>query len=317
MREVGLRLSTSPDIKLTEPNAEQLRTIELRSDEELRKIADKLGMKFDKTPLVTAQELSETPGLGKAVEAGTSESPRSEVPSIVALAFDTEALCRVFAAETLSPEASYVCWKVQDAPIHVPKLTETGIREQVVKAWKRMESLPLAKKRADELADRVKRNDNNLALALGSETVTGDPRGLAITVSGESPEFSFYRDSSAPNMFRQQRGPSVELGNPIVVNNPGRKFMRIIFDGLALGDVGVALNDDASVYYIVKVTSRRPADREAFKDAPLFSQSSPYAQLAQFDLHDAMREYNSRVGKAYAVKWNDVAAREVGPMEEE
>jgi hypothetical protein len=118
-------------------------------------------------------------------------------------------------------------------------------------------------------------------------------------------------------MFRQQRGPSVELGNPIVVNNPGRKFMRVVFDDLAPGEVGVALNDDASVYYIVKVTSRRPADREAFKDAPLFSQSSPYAQLAQFDLQDAMREYNSRVGKAYAVKWNDVAAREVGPMDEE
>ncbi len=317
MREIGLRLSTSPDIKLTEPNAEQLRTIELRSDDELRKIADQLGMKFDKTPLVTAQELSETPGLGKAVEAGTSDAPRSDVQSIVALAFDTEALCRVFAAETLSPEASYVCWKVQDAPIHVPKLTEPGIREQVVKAWKRMESLPLARKRADELAERVKRSDSNLAVALGSETVTGDPRGLAITVSGESPEFSFYRDSSAPNMFRQQRGPSVELGNPIVVNNPGRKFMRVVFDDLAPGEIGVALNDDASVYYIVKVTTRRPAEREAFKDAPLFSQSSPYAQLAQFDLQDAMREYNSRVGKAYAVKWNEVAAREVGPMDEE
>jgi hypothetical protein len=204
---------------------------------------------------------------------------------------------------------------VQDAPIHVPKLTEPGIREQVVKAWKRMESLPLAKKRADELADRVKRNDNNLAVTLGSETVTGDPRGLAVTVSGESPEFSFYRDSSAPNMFRQPRGPSIELGNPIVVNNAGRKFMRVVFNDLAQGEVGVALNDDASVYYIVKVTSRRPADREGFKDAPLFS--SPYREVAQIDYQDAMREYNSRVGKAYAVKWNDVAAHEIGPMEEE
>jgi hypothetical protein len=315
VREVGRRFSIT--YKLSEPSAEQQKTIEQRSEEELRRIADKLGMKFDATPNVTAQELSEIPGLGKADEAGMSDSPRSEVQSIVDLAFGSEVLCRVFAAETFSPEASYVCWKVQDAPVHVPKLTEAGIREQVVKAWKRMESLPLAKKRAEELADRVRQKGNGLASALGSETVTGDPRGLEITVSGESPEFSFYRESSAPSMFRQPRGPTVELDKPIVVENAGRKFMQVVFNDLAEGDVGVALNDDASVYYVVKVTSRRPADRQAFKDAPLFASSSAYMQVAQFDFQQAVREYNSRMGKAYAIKWNDVAAREMGPMEEE
>src|SRR5260370_36666097 len=114
-------------------------------------------------------------------------------------------------------------------------------------------------------------------------------------------------------MFRQSREASIELGNPIVVNNAGRKFMQVIFNELAPGDIGVALNADASVYYIVKVTSRRPADREAFKNAPLFS--SPYTQVAQIDFQDALREYNSRVGKAYAVKWNDVAAHEMGPTD--
>ena len=48
----------------------------------------------------------------------------------------------------------YICWKVQDVAVHVPKLEEPGIREQVVKAWKRIEALPLAKKRAEELAER-------------------------------------------------------------------------------------------------------------------------------------------------------------------
>jgi hypothetical protein len=272
-------------------------------------------MKFDKTPLVNDQELTEIPGLGRAVEAGMNDAPRSEVQTIVDLAFGSEILCRVFKAEAINPEASYVVWKVQDAGVHVPRLTEPGIREQVVKAWKRVESLPLAKKRALELADRIRQKGNDLAAALTGETVTGNPRGLAVTVSGESPEFSFYRDSSAPNMFRQQRGPSVTLDNPIVVNNPGRKFMRVVFDELGPGEVGIALNDDASVYYVVKVTSRRPADREAFKDAPLFS--SPYNQVAQIDFQQALREYNGRMGKAYAVKWNETAAHEMGPMEEE
>ena len=89
----------------------------------------------------------------------------------------------------------------------------------------------------------------------------------------------------------------MQLGNPIVVKNPGRKFMQVVFDELGEGDVGVALNDDASVYYVVKVTSPRPADREAFKDAPLFS-DSPYAQLAQIELQQRMREYDSRLEKS-------------------
>jgi hypothetical protein len=314
MRDAGARLSTSPDIKLTEPNAEQLKMIERRSEEELRKIADSLGMKFDKTPLINERELTEIPGLGRAVEAGMNDAPRSDIQTIVDLAFGSEALCRVFKAEAINPEASYIAWKVQDAPVHVPRLTEPGIREQVVNAWKRVESLPLARKRATELADRIRKQGNDLKAALAGETVTGNPRGLAVTVSGESPEFSFYRDSSAPSMFGQ-RGPSIALDKPIVVNNPGRKFMKVVFDELGPDDVGIALNDDASVYYVVKVTSRRPADREAFKDAPLFS--PPYNQVAQLDFQEALREYNGQMAKTYAVKWNDAARHEMGPMEEE
>src|SRR5262249_14370580 len=45
-RDLGLRFSTSPDVKLTDPKPEELKVIQQRSEEELRRIAGILGMKF-------------------------------------------------------------------------------------------------------------------------------------------------------------------------------------------------------------------------------------------------------------------------------
>ncbi len=309
---VGLKFATSPDIKLVEPDPVQVKEIERRSEEELLKIADSLGMKFGKTDLVSRAELSEIDGLGKATEPLGDVMQRQEPTTIIEQAFDSAALCRVFQSE--GPDSTtYICWKVQDVPVHIPTLDEPGIREQVVKAWKRQEALPLAKKRAGELAAKASGGDKDFAEVLEGETVTGDPKSPALIVSTQSPEFSFYEESSAPrSMFGQ--ATEVRLGNPIVVNNPGRKFMQVVFDRLGVGEAGEALNDDASVYYVVKVLARREADREAFKNAPLFDRSSAYAQVARNDRDEALREYTSRLGEKYAIKWNDVAIREMREM---
>ena len=144
--------------------------------------------------------------------------------------------------------------------------------------------------------------------------------GAASVQLGKRPVTPFLTDNkTAPAQSiiartRAQGGTVVATGGCFDLLHAGH--VRFLKHARALGDcLIVCLNDDASVYYIVKVTSRRPADREGFKDAPLFS--SPYTQVAQIDFQDALREYNSRVGKAYAVKWNEVAAHELGPMEEE
>ncbi|MGE5194595.1 MAG: hypothetical protein ACM3U2_19050 [Deltaproteobacteria bacterium] len=315
LQDVGLSFATSPDIKLNDPNPAQVKEIERRSEEELLKIADRLGMKFGRTGLVSMQELGEIEGLGKAVEPLGDESLRQQPTTIIEQAFGSTALCRVFQSEG-QDSTTYVCWKVQDVPLHIPTLDEPGIREQVVKAWKRLEALPLAKKRAEELAAKARGSDKEFTEALGGETVTGDPKGPAVTVSGPSPEFSFYEESSVPQSMRGQAA-EVRLGNPIVVNNAGRKFMQVVFDALGEGDVGAALNDDASVYYVVKVVSRREPDREAFKSAPLFDRMSAYAQVAQKDREHVLSEYTNRLGEKYAIKWNDVAIREMGPMSDE
>jgi hypothetical protein len=307
-RDLGLRFSTASDIKLTDPKPEELKLLQQRSEDKLRKIAASLGMKFIETGLVSREGLREVPGLGSAFEFGLNESPRIEMTTIVDQAFENESLCRVFVSEGLGGTI-YISWKVQFSATHIPTLDEPGIREQVVKAWKRIEALPLAKKRAEELAERARQQKNDLETGLKDQTVTGDAKGLSLFVR-ESPEFSFYHESFAPNPM-QNRGTQVQIGNPIVVTNPGRNFMRTVFD-IADGKIDIALNDDASVYYLVKVVSRRPADRAEFQQAidKLFIPGSPYMEVAGFDVRETGAEYSRMMDEKYAIRWNDLPTRE-------
>ncbi len=312
MSKVAAGFAVSSDVKLTDPDAKQLTELERRAEAELRKIAETFGLKYGQTPLVSMQELSEIPGLGKAQEPGSFDRMRGDSTSIVEQAFASDALCRPFESETLESSDVFLCWKVQDAAMHVPDLKEPGIREQVVAAWKRIAALPLAKKRAEELALRARTNGKSFEETLAGETVTGDAQGSALAVA-ESKEFSFWREPTAPNLMRSREEP-VQLDDPGVGSKPSRKFMRVVFDELGEGDVGVALNGDATIYYVVKVISRRPADREAFKDVSLFAQNSPYAYLSQLDQQVVLMENGKRIKEKYAIKWHDVPGREQGQM---
>jgi hypothetical protein len=225
------------------------------------------------------------------------------------LAFGPETLCQVFRSEG-TDGTTYIGWKVQDTPVHIPGLEDPGIRDQVAGAWKRLEALPVARKRAEELAEIARGSDKEFSEALAGQKITTDPKSLAVMVQGPTPEFSFYTESAAPSSMRRQR-EEIRLGNPIYVTKPGRKFMHAVFDKLSEGEIGTALNDDASVYYIVKVVSRREADREAFKEAALFDPAGPYQAVALEERRAVAGEYSSRLGEKYAVKWNDTAMRDV------
>lgn len=312
MSKVAASFAVSTEVKLTDPDAKQLEVLERRAREELRKIAETFGMKFDETALVSELELSEVPGLGKAQEPGSFDSARGDSTSIVEQAFGSDALCRAFESETLDSDI-YLSWKVQDVAMHVPDLKEPKVREQVVTAWKRIEALPLAKKRAEELAQRARTKEKKFEEALAGETVTGDSQGSALVVA-ESKEFSFWREPAAPNPFSRSREQPVQLDDPKVVKNPSRKFMHVVFDELSEGEVGVALNGDASIYYVVKVISRRDADREAFKDISLFAQNSPYAYLAQLDQQVVLLDNDERLREKFAIKWHNLPGRDAGPM---
>jgi hypothetical protein len=199
-----------------------------------------------------------------------------------------------------------VFWKVQYVDEHVPKLDELGVREQVIDAWKLIQAGPIAKKRAEALAESVRKADGKMSEALAGQTVTGDEKGATVTVQS-SPEFSWLRESFVPQLSLER--PPVQLGNPVVVTAAGMKFMSTVFDDLKDGETGVVFNDDASVCYVVRILERRPADREQFKNAFVFG----YGAIDQRFL---INEYRVQLEKRYAMKIHDVEAVK-GPSEPE
>ncbi|MBI3860654.1 MAG: hypothetical protein HY290_02025 [Planctomycetia bacterium] len=291
-------------VKLVDPDAKQAAELETRAAAEMRKIADRFGMKYGETPLVTAGELSETPGIGRAYDPNSQMSMRGEMTTIMEQALRMDRLCQVFESETFGI-ARYLSWKVRDVETHVPDLKEAGIREQVVAAWKKLKAAPLARERAEMLAQQVRQSDKEFSAALADETVTGTSVGPALTafISGE---FSFWQESMVPNPMAMTRQTQVQLGNPSGVVNPGRQFMQVAFEQLSEGEVGIAPNDDASIYYVVKVLSRRPADREEFKTARLFDRSSAYASILQHELRYTMQQHDERVKDKYAIRMKDL-----------
>ena len=173
-------------------------------------------------------------------------------------------------------------------------------------AWKRLEAQPLAKKRADELAKIATESGKELAVALADQSITGISSGTMLTVT-ESDKFSFYQESAAADPMNRQ--PSIRLGNPTGVENAGRGFMQTVFEQLADGEIGVALNDDASVYYVVKVFDRNPADRDEFKESRAFDASSALNSIRQAEFDVVRGEYFERMREKYAIRIKELPQR--------
>jgi hypothetical protein len=304
MDDVAEKFADSSDIKLVDPNAEQLAELEKRSAVELHKIADQLGVKFGETGLISISELRDISEFGNAEDLESRVTMQGERRTIVAQAFEGDALCQLFVSETLGA-ARYFVWKVRNVPAHVAQLADAGIREQVVVAWKRLAAQQLALKRAQDLAKVAESGDKDFQKALADETVTGASPGTALTVV-ESSEFSFWQESSVPNSMSQSR--PVQLGIPGGVAKAGIKFMQVVFEKLADGQVGVALNDDATIYYVVKVFDRRDADLEEFKDARLF-EGSAYASIAREEMRHAQIQHSQRIREKYEIRELDLPHR--------
>jgi hypothetical protein len=303
MAAVAMTFSQSKEVKLEDPNDVQAAELEHRSTRELKQIASQFGMTFNETGLVTPAKLSAIAEYGDSYDA---ESRRVSFGSFTKIADRVfggrDRLCRPFVTELIGG-TRYVSWVILDVAPHIPKYTDAGIREQVAAAWKRLEAQPLAEKRAEELAKLAREKGQDLKTALDSQTVTGTSVGSALTVI-ESDPFSYFEESTAADPRAQRR--RIRFGNPAGVTNPGRDFMHTVFEQLADGDIGVALNDDATVFYVVKVFDRRPADREEFKDARLFDGPSAMTSVLQFEAEYERFESGSRLREKYAIRQKSI-----------
>jgi hypothetical protein len=330
MRRLGLKLT------LPENNEEHL-TVE-QATQQLRDYARKLGLgrrneqtgqledSYVVTGLMSAEELHDSTEhpIGRAVEPASSQTRSPE--TVVQRLFRTRGEQTYLPDEAIEPQADdsssfgdepltgtrYAYWKVNDAPSHVPSFEDPGIRDQVLTTWQLHQARERAKERATALKAKVEQalaQGQTMTEALASETVTGKPGDLQLTVLPTN-RFSWLRLSSAAQ-FDTRQFQTPQLSSVDFIPKAGEEFMKAVFEELDNGEVGVAVNDDKSVYYVVQVKDRVPSGaggeaslRQEFMEVfPIPSVQRPYVTLAQMGQRQTSYNWVVEFEKKYNVRW--------------
>ncbi|MBX3439394.1 MAG: SurA N-terminal domain-containing protein, partial [Planctomycetaceae bacterium] len=150
MRELELQLANLPDdVDYLSPE---------KALEELRKFASEKGLTFVETPPLSALDLqtSEEYPIGNALDQLFSDPFNPRPSSSVIEQVFTSAPQETYRSRAVThPETDsrFVYWKTDDQAEYVPEsLSDPGIREQVVAAWRDLKAREKARTRATELA---------------------------------------------------------------------------------------------------------------------------------------------------------------------
>ena len=252
----------------------------------MKSVAEKHGCSFVETPLLSYPELGdvETWPIGSATEPSPNQFMQNgpAVAQQVFTAFpndisdDTNLFDRKSAVKNAfdpdGGEAHFAWWIVEFSASHVPELSDPGIREQVVLAYKRMKARDLVKKRAEELAKIVRDGlakpeveRKGMSASLEGQTLVGTPESAPLAVR-QTRTFSWMEQSITPQMNfnpRQTlRRSAVSFADEVggTVRFAGDRFMKAVFEDLRNDEVGVVANDDLSSYYLVQVVERTADD---------------------------------------------------------
>ncbi|MFO0888610.1 MAG: hypothetical protein U0790_05610 [Isosphaeraceae bacterium] len=207
---------------------------------DLKSVADREGLNYEKTGLLTREE-AERHGTIATAEVGLT--PLAGGRKFAEEVFDAKTSLYEPIELTDVLGTRFLIRKVKDEAPHVPTLDE--VRSDVIVAWKRAQARPLAQKAAEEIAKQLK------------------AKGGAI---GE-PKVESYRVVTIPPITRTQQGlqpmsmfePSPVSPTPIPeVSHPGDAFRDALF-GLQKGEVEVVPNQPKDVYFVLADVRREPA----------------------------------------------------------
>jgi len=219
-------------------------SVVLPTPQDLKAIADREGLSYEKTPLLSRQDVER---LGQISTAEVGLTPLSGGRKFVDEMFDPKTGLYEPIELTDVLGTRFLVRKIKDEPPHVPTLEQ--VRSEVVVAWKMAQARPLAEQAAGELASQIKAKGATLK----------DP-----TVDG-------FRVVSIPPITRSQTSfmptsmfePSPVVETPIPdVPHAGEAFRDAYF-GLQAGSVDVAPNQPRTVYYVMTLDRREPASFSA------------------------------------------------------
>ncbi len=195
----------------------------------------------------------------------------------------------------IAPDQVFTYWREEVEPESVPLLDD--VRDDVVRAWKMQQALPLARAKAEQLAQQAAQSGQPLVAVFpdnASQVIRSDP--FSWMTRGAMPGGMPMRPTLSP--VKGQAGD-----RRVSVAGAGEDFMRAVFD-LQVGQVGVAVNQPQTFVYVVRIEAEEPSDqqrREAFFAAGL---TNELAELAQLQLGDIVRDWYSTLEREYEIKWS-------------
>jgi peptidyl-prolyl cis-trans isomerase D len=219
---------------------------------DLSSIAKQYGMKYEATGLIDRKEAETYPVIFLA-RAGSNSNSSADSKSFADIIFGPRN--QLFESFEMSDFIGnrYLGRKIDDQPAHVAELKE--VRDQVVRAWKLDKARPLAKKAAEEYANKLR--------SLGGQIkeLSVDTRPVldieSVTKFQPGPEIP----SPYPGVIPSSRGPSI-ASEIRQIPQAGPAILDALF-ALKPGDVAVETDLSQSTYYVMTLEKRQPVSYQS------------------------------------------------------
>ena len=268
-----------PAVDLTEAQIEQARQDARETIAgKMVEYAEANGLEYVSTEFVGVRDIQEDTYPVMLAEAGfDADDPFAQRQLLVAPLFGNFAGPLYQVVRTgARPDTGdgFAVWKTDQRYAAEQELTEPGVRDAVVAAWKREKAAELAKARAEEIAAIASRADKTLGDAIAGQTATGEAPAEAAADGEEVPQILEVRPTGPFTRLRLNRQTGA-FGQPLPptpgpaavpgVGSASDEFLDAAFGSLTVGEAAAAANADGDVVYVLELNDRSP-DGENLKD---------------------------------------------------
>ncbi|NNJ25345.1 hypothetical protein [Alienimonas chondri] len=163
--------------------------------------------------------------------------------------------------ETPGGTALFAIWKADQRFAEEQELTDDGVREQVVEAFKLQKAAEAAAARADVLAKQASEEGKTLKEVVEGQTVTGKKDGTPLKVT-ETGSFLRLRVNRPSGIQAFIQGPT-PVRNPVPTMENGvasEEFLDAAFDTLEPGEAAGVPGAQPDRSLVVELISREPTD---------------------------------------------------------
>jgi hypothetical protein len=260
---------------------------------DLEKIAEKQGLGWSRSELVSADAAVAAGGIGSSFERFSDPTNPFGFRAWLDQMYGSNTM-------TLRPITSrdvegnrYLSWKTEDQPEFTPSFATA--RADVERAWRILEARGLAKRRAEEITRQAAAKGQPLASTV-QELSKDDARGGGLQATEVGPFSWFAQDAVAAG------GPP-RMSEPEGVSMAGEEFMRAVFS-LEPGGTAVAFNEPQTVCYAIRLVAQDPAPeqlREQFVTARGDRQRT--AMLEQGEMSRSFQATIEEMEKRRGLEW--------------